>query len=133
MAEPAKLKPLIFVGPSRRDLQAFPEDAKDAIGLTLMRIQFGDRPPSVKPLHGFGGASVLEVIADDDGNTYRTVYTVKFAGRIYVLHAFQKKSRSGRATPKNHIELIKQRLKQAEQIHRQWLIDIEAQKRRPTS
>jgi phage-related protein len=132
MAEPAKLKPLVFVGSSRRDLQAFSEDAKDVIGLALMRVQFGDHPASVKPLHGFGGAGVLEVIADDDGSTYRTVYTVKFAGRIYVLHAFQKKSKSGRATPKNHVELVKRRLKQAEQIHCQWLAGIQAQKGTPS-
>jgi len=75
----------------------------------------------VKPLHGFGGAGVLEVIEDDDGNTYRAVYTVKFAGRVYVLHAFQKKSKSGRASPAHHFELIRRRLGDAARIHHAWI------------
>jgi phage-related protein len=117
----ARLKPLVFVGPAKRELCAFPETVIHEIGLTLLRVQYGDKPPSAKPLHGFGGAGVLEVIENDDGNTYRAVYTVKFAGRVYVLHAFQKKSKSGRATPQNHLELIHRRLDEAERIHRAWV------------
>jgi phage-related protein len=73
-----------------------------------------------KPLKGFGGASVLEVVEDDDGNTYRAVYTVKFAGVVYVLHAFQKKSKSGSKTPPEEIEKVKARLKEAEKHHAKW-------------
>ena len=121
MKEPPKPKPLVFVGSSRRDLRGFPENSKHEVGLTLLRVQYGDTPPAVKPLHGFGGASVLEVVENDDGNTYRAVYTVKFAGRIYVLHAFQKKSKRGRETPKSHIDLIWKRLAEAAKIHREWV------------
>jgi len=74
-------------------------------------------PPEAKPLRGFGGAGVLELIDDHDGNTYRAVYTVRFARKVYVLHAFQKKSTRGVATPKREIELIRDRLKRAERLH----------------
>jgi phage-related protein len=74
-----------------------------------------------KPLRGFGGAGVLEVVEDHDGDTYRAVYTVRLAGRVYVLHAFQKKSKSGIATPRAEINLIKARLKRAEELHAAWL------------
>ena len=74
-------------------------------------------PPEAKPLRGFGGASVLELIEDHDGNAYRAVYTVRFGTKIYVLHAFQKKSKHGIATPKQEIDLIRARLKIAERMH----------------
>lgn len=115
-----QLKPLVWMGSSRRDLLKFPEDVIHAMGLALMRAQFGDTPPSVKPLRGFGGAGVLEVIQDDDGNTYRAVYTLKFKGRVYVLHVFQKKSKHGIATAQTDLELIKSRLRWAGQLHHQW-------------
>jgi phage-related protein len=73
----------------------------------------GREHPAVKSLKGFGGRGVLEVVDDLDGNTYRAVYTVKFAGAVYVLHAFQKKSKKGLATPQREIDLIKERLKRA--------------------
>ncbi len=113
-------KPLVFVGSSKADLRGFAQTAKHEVGLTLLRVQYGDKPPSVKPLHGFKGG-VLEVIENDDGNTYRAVFTVKFAGRIYVLHAFQKKSKQGSKTPQNHVELIHSRLARAAKIHQEWL------------
>lgn len=72
-------------------------------------------------MHGFGGAGVLEVVEDHDGNTYRAVYTVRLAGRVYVLHVFQKKSKSGVATPKAVISLVKARLRRAEEQHAEWL------------
>jgi phage-related protein len=110
---------MVFVGSSRRDLRAFPDDVRHAIGLTLLRVQFGDSPRNVKPLRGFGGG-MLEVLEDDDGSTYRAVYTVKFAERIYVLHAFQKKSKQGIKTPANHLDLIKKRFADAREIDQAW-------------
>jgi phage-related protein len=81
----------------------------------LHLIQLGEKPDSTKPLKGFSGAGVLEIMEDYDGDTYRTVCTVQFEGVIYVLHCFQKKSKSGIKTPPADIALIKQRLKQAEE------------------
>ena len=75
---------------------------------------------NAKPLKGFGGAGVLEIVEDNDGDTYRGVYTVKFAGVVYVLHAFQKKSTKGVSTPKHEIDLIKDRLKRAEEHYCDW-------------
>ena len=74
-----------------------------------------------KPLRGFGGAGVLEIVEDHSSGTYRAVYTVRFAGRIYVLHAFQKKSRSGIKTPKSEIDLVKARLRIAAELQEEWL------------
>jgi phage-related protein len=73
-----------------------------------------------KPLKGFGGAGVLEILDDFDGDTYRAVYTVRFTGAVYVLHAFQKKSKHGIATPKAELNLIRQRLRQAREDYQQW-------------
>ena len=112
-------KSLAWIGSSRRDLKAFPEEVKDAIGYALFEAQVGRKSLSAKPLAGFGGAGVLEVIEDYQRNTYRAVYTVKFSELIYVLHAFQKKSKKGIATPKVEVELIKQRLKLAEEDYKQ--------------
>jgi phage-related protein len=98
----------------------FPDEVLHAMGLVLMRVQYGDSPPAVKPLRGFGEAGVLEVIEDEDGNTYRAVYTVRYRGRVYVLHAFQKKSKHGIATPKTDLDLIKTRLGWAAQLHAEW-------------
>ena len=85
------------------------------VGYALYLAQCGDKHPATKPLKGFKGAGVLEVVEDFDGDTYRAVYTVKFAGVIYVLHAFQKKSKQGIATPKQDIDLIEARLKRAKE------------------
>ena len=107
-------KPCIFVGASRRELKALPDDVRGEFGHALHEVQRGAEPASAKALRGFGGRSVLELIEDFDGNTYRAVYTVRFAGAVYVLRAFQKKSKAGIATPKTEIELIKTRLRAAE-------------------
>jgi phage-related protein len=109
--------PLEFVGSSRDDLSDFPNDVKRCIGLALRTAQKGGRHPDAKPLKGFKGAGVLEIISDFDGNTFRAVYTVRLRGIIYVLHAFQKKSRKGIKTPLNEIEKINSRLKDAEALH----------------
>jgi phage-related protein len=89
------------------------------MGFALYLAQTGEKHLAAKPLKGFGGAGVLEVVEDHDGDTFRAVYTVKFASAVYVLHAFQKKSKSGIKTPQTDIDLIKQRLKLAEQMHKQ--------------
>jgi phage-related protein len=115
------IKPVFWIGSAKADLSAFPEEVKDSIGFALYVAQQGGKHASVKPLRGFGGAGVLEVVEDHDGDTYRAVYTVKFAGRVYVLHSFQKKSKSGIATPKAELDLIKARLKRAEEEHAPWL------------
>ncbi len=100
------------------DLKAFPSEVQDVMGYALYQAQIGLKAPETKPLHGFGGAGVLEVVEDYQTDTYRAVYTVKFAELIYVLHAFQKKSKKGGATSKLDIDLIKRRLKAAEQHFR---------------
>lgn len=89
------------------------------MGFALYLAQTGEKHMAVKPLKGFGGAGVLEVVEDHDGDTFRAVYTVKFSSAVYVLHAFQKKSKSGIKTPQTDIDLIRQRLKLAELMHKQ--------------
>ncbi len=100
------------------DLKAFPKSVQRDVGQALYGAQLGEEYPSVKALKGFGGRSVLEIIALDETATYRAVYTVRFGDAIYVLHAFQKKSKQGIATPKQEIELIRRRLAAAERDHR---------------
>ncbi|MGB7219287.1 MAG: type II toxin-antitoxin system RelE/ParE family toxin [Vicinamibacterales bacterium] len=114
-------KPVRWISSSKDDLSAFPEDVKRRVGGALWDAQVGRKAPFVKPLKGFGGAGVLEVVDDFDGNTYRAVYTVRFAGVVYVLHAFQKKSRSGIATSKAEVALIERRLARAREDYQQWL------------
>jgi phage-related protein len=109
-------KPLVWVGSSRRDLKAFPRTVQCDLGQALEIAQFGRTPMHAKPLKGFKGAGVLELAEDHYGNTYRAVYTVKLAGRVYVLHAFQKKSKKGIQTPKHVIDLVRTRLREAERI-----------------
>ena len=109
--------PLEFVGSSRDDLSDFPDDVKRCIGLALRTAQKGGKHPDAKPLKGFKGAGVLEIISDFDGNTFRAVYTIRLRDVIYVLHAFQKKSRKGIKTPLNEMEKIKSRLKDAEALY----------------
>ena len=110
-----ELKRVEWIGSARSDLKTFPDQVQREIGYALFEAQRGRKSLSTKPLHGFGGAGVLEIIEDFQSNTYRAVYTVKFEKRVYVLHSFQKKSKRGIATPKAEIDLIKRRLKLAEQ------------------
>ena len=95
-----------------------PEAVRRTIGFALRFAQGGVKQDRTKPLKGFAGAGVLEVIEDHDGDTYRAVYTVKFAGVVYVLHCFQKKSKSGIATSRQTMDLIRQRLRTAETLHK---------------
>src|SRR3954464_5262204 len=110
-----ELRPLSWVGASLKDLSAFPEEVKDVMGYALHLAQVGEKSPAAKPLKGFGGAGVLEIVDDHDGDTYRAVYTLRFANRIYVLHAFQKKSHRGARTDKRDLDLIEARLRLAEE------------------
>lgn len=107
------MKPVYWMGSSLDDLREFPDVVQSDIGYALYVAQQGDKHASAKPLKGYKGAGVLEIVEDHDGGTYRAVYTVKLAGAIYVLHAFQKKSKRGIATAQSDLDLIKQRLKQA--------------------
>jgi phage-related protein len=111
-------KPCIFVGSSLKDLRRFPAKVKNRIGFALNEVQEGGEPAAAKALRGFSGRSVLELVDDFDSDTFRAVYTVRFAGMVYVLHAFQKKAKTGIATPQRDIELIKSRLRDAELHYR---------------
>ncbi|MEG4286909.1 type II toxin-antitoxin system RelE/ParE family toxin [Microcoleus sp. A006_D1] len=115
------LKPVEWIGSSRDDLRDFPEDVQQIMGFALYRAQLGKKHPDAKPLRGFKGAGVLEIVDNFDGDTYRSVYTVKFEGIVYVLHAFQKKSKQGIATAKQDIELIEARLKRAKEHYKTYL------------
>lgn len=118
--EPSGPKPVFWVASSRKDLKKFPKSVRQTVGQALFDAQTGRKHPDTKPLKGFHGAGVLEVVADDNGNTYRAVYTIKFAGVVYVLHAFRKKSKSGTKTPAEEIERVKARLKEAENHYAEW-------------
>jgi phage-related protein len=118
VAEAPHIKSLIWISSSRKDLSSFPEDVKDVMGYALYQAQLGLKARSAKPLHGFGGAGILEIVEDYQSDSYRAVYAVKFADLVYVLHAFQKRSKRGVATPKPDIDLIKKRLSMAEEDYK---------------
>ena len=113
-------KPLKWIGSAKRDLEAMPEDVKDVFGHAIDLAQAGGKHQDAKAMSGFGSAGVLEVVEDHRSDTYRAVYTVKFAGWIYVLHCFQKKSKSGIKTPKEDLALINVRLKAAKLDYEVW-------------
>lgn len=115
------VRPLAWMGRSREDISAFPAPVRLKFGYALYLAQSGDKHESAKPLRGFGGAGVLEIVSDHDGDTFRAVYTVRFAKRVYVLHAFQKRSKSGIATPRKEMDLIMARLRRAREEHEQWI------------
>jgi phage-related protein len=114
-------KPLHWIGSSKRDLKALPKSVEDLFGFALYLAQAGKKHEQAKPLKGFGSAGVLEVTEDWDRNTYRAVYTVRFKSAVFVLHVFQKKSKRGTATPKADLDLIRERLKVAEQFAKEVL------------
>lgn len=116
MDEPEPKK-LVWVGSSRKDLRDFPPPVRRTFGVALFAAQLGETPPETKILKGFGGGGVIELIDDHYGSTYRAVYTVRFATKVYVLHAFQKKSKRGIATPQQELRLIRERLKWAERLY----------------
>ncbi len=104
-----------FIGSSRRDLRALPKEVRFVFGYAILLAEWGGKHPDAKPLKGFGSAGVLEVIENYAGDAYRAIYTIKFDGVIYVLHAFQKKAKKGTATPQKELELIRQRLRMAQE------------------
>lgn len=110
------MKPLRWVGSSKRDLLSMPGPVMDLFGFALYLAQDGRKHEQAKPLRGFGSAGVLEVVEDWNRSTYRAVYTVRFEHSVFVLHVFQKKSKRGVATAKADIDLIRERLQVAEQI-----------------
>jgi phage-related protein len=118
--EEPRPKPVRWIGRSRDDLRVFPEEVRNRVGGALWEAQLGRKATYAKPLKGFGGAGVLEVVDDFGGATYRAVYTVRFPGVVYVLHAFQKKSKRGVATPRQEMALINQRLQRAGEDYEQW-------------
>ncbi len=109
------LKPVYWVGSSKKDLLQMPDEVIDVFGFALHLAQSGKKHQQAKVLKGFGGAGVLEVVEDHKGDTYRAVYTVKFGQNVYVLHCFQKKSKQGIQTPKQDIDRIRERLKAAQE------------------
>jgi phage-related protein len=119
MEDDPRLKPPFWVGSSKKELLALPGEVVDVFGYALYLAQIGRKHEQAKPLKGFGSASVLEVVEDWQGSTFRAVYTVRFASGIFVLHVFQKKAKKGIATPKTDLDLIRERLKAAEAAARE--------------
>jgi phage-related protein len=112
----APLRPLVWMGSAKRDFRVMPDDVKSHMGYALYVAQLGGKHRDAKPLKGFAGAGVLEVVKDHRGDTFRAIYTVRLAGAVYVLHVFQKKSKTGSATPKADLNLIEARLREAERV-----------------
>lgn len=113
MNGPPKLKPLVWVGSSYKDFCALPDEVVSFLGYALYLAQLGDKHRAAQPLKGFGGGGVVEVVSNWRGDTFRAIYTVRFGDAVYVLHAFQKKSKSGRKMPKAEMDLVAQRLRAA--------------------
>ncbi len=119
------VKPIVWVGSTHKDLCSLPEPVKDEIGFALHQAQIGEKSDKAKPFKGFKGASVLEIVERNLGETYRAVYTVKFEKAVAVLHVFQKKSKQGIETPKQDVDLINSRFKLAEREYKKWLTSQE--------
>ena len=117
MSRDGRIQPLFWVGTTLNDLKSFPEDVKDGIGFALHEAQMGGKSTKAKPLKGYKGSGVLEVVERYDGDTYRAVYTVRFKGAVFALHAFHKKAKKGIATPKAELDMIKRRLKAADEAY----------------
>ena len=114
--EAVRPKQVVWVGDSLERLRQFPREVQHEIGHAVFLAQIGGKHLRAKPLKGLG-SGVLEIVSDFSGEAYRAVYTVRLAARIFVLHVFQKKSRKGISTPRQEMELVKQRLKRAAEIH----------------
>ena len=112
--------PLFWIGSALRDLRKFPREIRREMKFALYRAQVGRKHAHTKPLRGFGGAGVLEVVENFLGDTYRAVYTVKFADVVYAIHAFQKKASQGRKTSKRDVALIRERLRAAQEHYDSW-------------
>ena len=121
-------KPIKWVGSAKRDLDGMPEEVKDVFGHAIDLAQTGGKHPDTKVMTGFGSAGVLEVVENHQGDTFRAVYTVKFPGWVYVLHCFQKKSKSGIATPEPDLDLINTRMKAAKHDFEVWQAQLGVRK-----
>ena len=117
MARPSP-KPIVWLGDTLAALRTCPQEVQDEVGYALYLAQIGEKYFRAKPLKGLG-PSLLEIVSDHRGDTYRSVYTVRFADTVYVLHVFQKKSKRGVRTPQSEVELVRQRLKRAAELHEQ--------------
>jgi phage-related protein len=122
------MRPLFWIASSHKDLDRLPDRVQNSFGFALYLAQCGEKAEVAKPLKGFGGAGVLEVVAHHDGDTFRAVYIVRFTEAVYVLHCFQKKSKTRATTPKQEIDLVRSRLKIAEEEYKQW----QERKKRPS-
>lgn len=120
MPEEPRTKSLVWVGSSLKDFRTFPDEVKSEMGYALFLAQGGGRYRRAKTFKGSGDAGVVELVDDHRGNTFRAIYTVRFASAVYVLHAFQKKSTSGIETPATDIRMIEQRLREAERLHKEY-------------
>jgi phage-related protein len=128
MTIPPRHKPVIWFGRTKEYLSSLAVDVRDQVGQALYEAQQGKRHTSVKPLSGYGDANVLEVVADYAGDAFRAVYTLRWPGRVYVLHVFQKKSKTGSKTPKADMDLIDARLKRLRELIAE---DVKQKKRTP--
>lgn len=109
---PKTAKDVVWMGGSLKDLRGFPDEVKQVFGTAIYYAQLGGKHPQATPMKGYKGAGVVEIVEDCDGDTYRCVYTVRYADKVYVLHAFQKKSKKGIATPQADIEVVNSRLRE---------------------
>lgn len=116
-SDPEPRRILVWEGSTKRDFKEFPIAVQKDLGVALFLVQIGGTPPAAKPWKGLG-SGVYELIDDHRGDTYRAVYTVRIADRVHVLHAFQKKSKSGIKTPKPDVDMIEQRMKTLLERHR---------------
>lgn len=115
------MKALAWIGSSKKDLDNLPDGISHAFGYGLYLAQKGEKHTNSKPLKGFGSANIIELIEKDESGTYRAVYTIQMKNIVFVLHVFQKKSKHGIETPQQDIELIKNRLKEAQGLYKRWL------------
>ncbi len=114
----ADVKEILWIGSSRKDLRAFPQPVRKDMGNALYAAQRGETDPAAKPLKGFGGTEVMQIVERYQTDTYRAVYAARFENAVYVLHVFQKKAKKGRATPKQELDLIRRRLAAAKRHYR---------------
>jgi len=119
----------MWIEGGKADLKRMPKRVRRTVGLAIASAQLGAKHPKAKPLKGFDGAGVLEVVENNAGNTFRAVYTVRFSGVVFVLHVFQKKSTKGISTPKRNLDLIQVRMKEAERLYAEYQASSEAKEK----
>ncbi|WP_026596655.1 type II toxin-antitoxin system RelE/ParE family toxin [Methylohalobius crimeensis] len=112
------ISPVIWIGDSLKQVRRFPAEVRREIGVALYDAQKGDKSPDTKPFKG-AGKGVFEIVTRFDTDTYRTVYAVQIGSSVYVLHAFQKKAKSGIKTPQKEVELIRHRYRMAVEIEQE--------------